>query len=337
MKILITGVAGMIGSHLLDSIIHNNDVSIVYGIDDLSVGKEENIAHHLGDRQFVFYRGNILDESFLNAIPPVNVIVHLAAAKKIGEKSPGVDNLRTNGIGSENILKLAHRFGAKIIVGSTSDCYGMSPNLPLREDGDLLIGPSMIKRWSYAVGKLFAEQLAFAYMKDFNVPVVVLRYFGGFSERASFTWSSGHIPIFIDNILKNEECIIHGNGLQTRSMAYVSNLLEPTVAAIFNCDAVGEIINVGDDREISVLDSAIIIHKIANTGRKLKLKFVDTAEIFGKYKDINRRCPDLTKAKRLLGYKTRISFEEGISKVIEERRKYLQRGNCKIAFGTPVL
>ena len=323
-KILITGVAGMIGSHLLDTLIESKkDISHIYGIDDLSVGKEENIAHLSGSNKFTFMQGSILDRKFLQSIPNVDIIVHLAAAKKIGEESPGVENLHINGIGTENILKLGTKNNSRVIFGSTSDCYGMSEDLPFREDGDLLIGPSMIKRWSYAVGKLYGEQLAFAYYKDYNLPVVVLRYFGGFSERASFTWSSGHVPLFIDWILKDEECIIHGDGTQTRSMTHVSNLVEATYKAIFKEEAVGELINIGDNEELSIIDCARMIHSLANTGKPLKIKFLDTSGIFGTYKDIQRRCPDLTKARKLLNYFPSTSFEEGLQKVIVERKKIL--------------
>ena len=126
------------------------------------------------------------------------------------------------------------------------------PDLPLREDGDLLLGPSMIKRWSYAVGKLYAEQLAFAYFKDYALPIVVLRIFSEASLKgASFSWSGGHIPIFIDAILKGEECLVHGDGSQTRSMTYVSNLVEGTLLAMDRERAVGQLINIGEDREMS--------------------------------------------------------------------------------------
>ena len=318
-KILITGAAGMIGSHLLDELIGKTDF-FIYGIDDLSVGKKENISHLADSDRFTFIHGNILDKELLDSLPPFDIIVHLAAAKKIGEENPGVENLHINGIGADRILRLALKNKAKFIFGSTSDCYGMSPDLPFREDGDLLIGPSMIKRWSYAVGKLFAEQLSFAYYKDYELPIVVLRYFGGFSERASFTWSSGHIPLFIDAVLRDEECVIHGDGSQTRSMTHVSNLVDATFKAVFAEAAVGELINVGDDREMSVLECAELIHKLADTGKPLKLKFLDTREIFGTYKDIQRRQPDLTKARKILGYTPSISFEEGLRKVIEARR-----------------
>ena len=322
-RILITGVAGMLGSHLLDYLLDKEEIEEVIGIDNLDVGKKNNIEYAANNCKFKFFKGDILDKSFLKTLPKVDTIVHFAASKKIGEANPGVENLKINGIGSENIFKLALDHGAKVILGSTSDCYGMSPDLPFREDGDLLLGPSMIKRWSYAVGKLYAEQLAFSYYKDYKLPVVVLRYFGGFSERASFTWTSGHIPIFIDAILKNEECPIHGDGSQTRSMTHVSNLVEGTYQAMHSTEAVGELINIGEEYELSVLDSAKLIHQLTKNKNPLKIKFIKMRSIFGSYKDIIRRVPDLSKAKRILKYEPDISFKEGLAIVIDARRKML--------------
>jgi UDP-glucose 4-epimerase len=322
-SILITGVAGMLGSHLLDALMKDSEIDKIFGIDNLSVGKLENIHDHIGNPKFEFLEGEVLDENLLNSIPEIDTIVHLAAAKKIGESNPGVENLRINGIGSENIFKLALKFNSKVILGSTSDCYGMSPDLPFNEEGDLLIGPSMIKRWSYAVGKLYAEQLAFAYYKDYKLPIVVLRYFGGFSERASFTWSGGHIPIFIDAVLKDEECPIHGDGSQTRSMTHVSNLVRGTLLAMKSPEAVGELINIGEAREMSVLESAKLIHRLSGSQKELKLKFIPTESIFGKYKDICRRVPNLSKAQKILGYKPEMSLEDGIIKVLKARKQYL--------------
>jgi UDP-glucose 4-epimerase len=318
--ILITGAAGMIGSHLADRILAETEDHII-GLDDFSVGSAENIAHLANEPRFDFVEGNILDEKCLARLPRCGLIFHLAAAKKIGEANPGVENLRINGIGSENVFKLALDHGAKVVFGSTSDCYGMSPDLPLRENGDSLIGPTMIKRWSYAVGKLYAEQLAFAYHKDHHLPIVILRYFGGFSERASFTWSSGHVPLFIDAVLRDEECVIHGDGAQTRSMTHVDNLVEGTWLAARHDAAVGEMINIGDDEEISVLECARIVHRLADTGRPLKTRFIPMSELFGQYKDIQRRKPDLGKAVNLLGYQPKLTFAEGLQRVIAERRR----------------
>ena len=214
-------------------------------------------------------------------------------------------------------------WGAKVVFASTSDVYGMSPDLPLNEDGDLLLGPSMIKRWSYAVSKLYGEQMAFGYYHDYQVPVIVLRYFGGFSPRSSFAWSGGHVPIFIRAILNDEEVVVHGDGLQTRSMGFVTDLVNGTMLAMESDKAIGEIINIGNDEELSVVDTAKLIHEIANTGKELKIKFVPMAEVFGKYKDIMRRIPDLKKAKELLGYEPQVRLKKAVELTIQEINKKL--------------
>ncbi len=325
-RALITGVAGMVGSHLLDALLEKGYELV--GIDNLSFGKLGNIGSNLNGPGFKFYQVDVLDFETLKILgKDVDTIVHLAAVKKVGEADSSMATLRVNGKGTENVLEVAKMWGSKVIFASTSDVYGMSPDIPHREDGDLLLGPSMIKRWSYAVSKLYNEQMVFAYHKDYGVPVVVLRYFGSFSSRSSFTWSGGHIPIFIDAILKDEEVFIHGDGTQTRSMGYVTDLVDGTVLAMEKEETIGEIVNIGNDEELSVIDSAYLIHEIANTGKKLKLKFVPMNEIFGKYKDIMKRKPDLTKAKKMLGYEPKVSLREAIQITIEERRKVLHNTN----------
>jgi UDP-glucose 4-epimerase len=318
--ILMTGVAGMIGSHLLDDLLAKNYK--VIGIDNLAYGKMVNIEHNLNNPNFKFYKVDILDFDTLKILAKdVDTIVHLAAVKKIGEKDISYPTLSVNAEGTENIFKIAKMWGCKVVFASTSDVYGMSPDLPLNEDGDLLLGPSMIKRWSYAVSKLYGEQMAFAYYHDFGVPVVVIRYFGGFSPRSAFAWSGGHVPIFLRAILNDEEVIVHGDGSQTRSMGFVTDLVAGTSLAIENDKAIGEIINIGNDEELSVLDTAKLIHKIANTGKELKIKFVPMSEVFGKYKDIMRRIPDLQKAKRILGYAPKVKLEEAVKLTIAEMKK----------------
>lgn len=319
-KVLVTGIAGMIGSHLLDVLLEKGYT--VTGIDDLSYGNIENIRHNLEHPNFKFYRIDVTELDTLKVLgKDIDIIVHLAAFKKIGEKDSAMPTFTINGKGSENIFTVAKMWGCKVVFASTSDVYGMSPDLPLKEDGDLLLGPSMIRRWSYAVSKLYGEQMAFAYYHDFKVPVVVLRYFGGFSPRSSFAWSGGHVPIFIRAILNDEEVVVHGDGSQTRSMGFVTDLVNGTFLAMENEKAVGEIINIGNDEEMSVADTAKLIHKIAGTGKELKIKYVPMAEVFGKYKDIMRRIPDLTKAKNILGYTPKVKLEEAIKITIAEINK----------------
>lgn len=306
----------MIGSHLLDALLQKGGYDII-GIDNLSYGKLSNIQHNLSHTDFKFYRVDISDIDALKMLAKdVSTIIHLAAVKKISDQESSMPTLTVNAKGTENIFEVAKMWGCKVLFASTSDVYGMSPDLPLNEDNDLLLGPSMIKRWSYAVSKLYGEQLAFAYHQDFGVPIVVLRYFGGFSPRSSFSWSGGHVPIFIRSILNDEEVIVHGDGTQTRSMGFVDDLVNGTILALENDAAIGEIINIGNDEELSVIDTAKLIHQIAATGKPLKIKYVPMQQVFGKYKDIMRRIPDLSKAKRLLGYAPQVKFEDAVRATI---------------------
>jgi UDP-glucose 4-epimerase len=324
-RVLITGVAGMLGSHLSDELLERGYE--VIGIDNLSFGKLENVQQNLNNPLFRFYRVDILDFDTLKILgKDVDIIVHLAAVKKISEKDSSMATLKVNTKGNENILETAKMWGSKVIFASTSDVYGMSPDLPFREDGDLLLGPSMIRRWSYAVSKLYDEQLAFAYYHDYDVPIVVLRYFGGFSSRSSFTWSGGHIPIFVNAILRDQEVTIHGDGSQTRSMAYALDLVYGTILAIENDKAIGEIINLGNEEEMSVIDCARLIHELADTKKELNLKFVPFSDVFGEgYKDIMRRTPDLTKARKILGFETKYTLKKAIQLTLDEARKYMEK------------
>jgi UDP-glucose 4-epimerase len=315
-KILVTGVAGMVGSHLLDELLKTN-VTVV-GIDDLSFGSFENIKHNESNSNFTFHKESICNLDFLKEISKeVSTIVHLAAYKKISENEKAMPAIEINGKGTENVFEVAKVNGAKVIYASTSDVYGMSSDLPLKETGNLLLGASDIKRWTYAVSKLYGEHMAMAYHKDYDVPVVILRYFGGFSSRSNFTWSGGHIPIFIRAILNDEEVIIHGDGEQTRSMGHVDDIVAGTLLAMGSDKAIGQIINIGNDEELSIIDSAKLIHKMMMTENALKLKFVPMESIFGDYVDIQRRIPDLQMAKNILGYVPKVNFELALRRTID--------------------
>jgi UDP-glucose 4-epimerase len=324
-KALITGVAGMIGSHLLDGLLKKG--YRVTGVDNLEVGKLENIKHQLKNDHFRFIRADILDaDAIKKAAGNKDVIIHMAASKKIAEDGDAFKTLTVNADGTRNVLEAAKKRRTKVVFASTSDVYGLSGELPFKESGRLLLGSPVAKRWAYAASKMYGEHLALAYYKEFKVPVVIIRYFGGFSPRASFSWSGGHIPVFIRDILENKSVTIHGDGRQTRSMAYVDDLVRGTIMAMENPDAIGEIFNIGNDEEMSVADSARLIHRIANTGKKLKIRFVPAKNIFGAYEEIKRRVPDLGKSKKLLGYYPKVKLSEGIKITIDE---YLRRESAK--------
>lgn len=316
-KYLVTGVAGLIGSHIADELLKKGHS--VVGIDNFMYGTIDNISHNLENDRFNFTEGDVCDLNTLMDIGDgCDGVFHMAAVKKVGEHQSAFDTLKVNTLGTENVLKLAKEKDLKLVFASTSDVYGMSPDLPFREDGDLLLGPSYYRRWSYSVSKLFDEHNAFTYAKDFGVRLVVLRYFGTFSPRSSFLWSGGHIPIFINKIINDELISVHGDGTQTRSMAHVSDVVRGTIAAMETKEAEGEIINIGSEEEMSIVDTAYLIHEMMDTGKELKIDFVPFDEIFGKgYKDIMKRRPDLSKAKRILGYEPTIKFKDAIQMTID--------------------
>lgn len=318
-RVLITGVAGLIGSHLADELLSRGYK--VTGIDNLKVGRLGNISHNLKNKDFNFIRMDILDlNSLKKAVRRMDMIAHLAASKKIGESGDALKTLNINCEGTRNVFEAAKAARTKIIFASTSDVYGISQDLPFREDGKLVIGAPTAKRWTYAASKILGEQIAFAYHKEFGIPIVVLRYFGGFSSRANFGWSGGHIPLFIDAIMNDKIVPIHGDGKQTRCMAYVDDQVNGTILAMESPRAIGEIFNIGNDEEMSVIDTAHLIKRLA--GKKdIKLKFIPIKKIFGDYNEIMRRVPDLTKAKRVLGYEPEISLREGIRRTLEDRRR----------------
>jgi UDP-glucose 4-epimerase len=328
MKVGITGVAGMLGSHLSEILI--NDGHSVVGVDDLSYGTKDNLSIVLDNERFKFLKFDARDRVFLSsAFIDCDFIVHLAAVKKIVESQVSYETLDVNVVTTKNVLDIARSTGAKVVFASTSDIYGVSEEVPFREDQNLVIGQSLAKRWSYAVSKMYAEHLCVGYNKDFGVDVVMLRYFGGFSEKSAFLWSGGHVPIFINQILNDQEVTIHGDGQQTRSMGHASDLAFGTYLAmqqINHCS--GEIINIGNHEEISVLDTAYMIADELNVERnQLKIKFIPESEIYGVYRDLRRRRPDLTKAERLLGYRPKLPLNDAIKLVCSAMK---QRQNTNV-------
>jgi len=320
MRALITGVAGMIGSHLADALIARGDE--VVGIDNLSYGSIDNISHHLNNSRFQFLQYDVRDSQAMNTCSEnVDVIYHLAAVKKIGEHELLRPTLNVISVGTLNILESAVRSGCKVILASTSDVYG-SGIPPFKETDPSVIGPSYVKRWGYASVKLYVEHLAYTYFEEFHVPIIILRYCGSFSHRSALQFG-GHPPVFVDAILRDKEVIIHGDGSQTRPLLYVYDLINCTLLAADKEEAVGQIFNVGGELSISVLDTALLIHELADTGKPVKLKYVSMESVFGQYEEVMRREVDMTKAKDILHYKQQISLREGLKLTIEKWREKL--------------
>jgi UDP-glucose 4-epimerase len=330
-RVLISGVCGLIGSHLADKLLESG--YHVTGIDNLSNGSIENIRQALKNKNFVFRKldcamGSKVIRIFGNK--RFDLVIHMAALKKIEERESSLKVLLNNVNSTQSLLNLARRLKAKFIFASTSDVYGMSEDLPFKENGNSVLGPSYIKRWSYAISKLYCESLVFAYKYEYGLPVVILRYFGCFSPRSNYGPSGGHVPLFIKNALKGKSITIHGDGRQTRCMCFIDDTVKGTLLALDNEKAIGKIINIGSSEELSIKDSAKIIidvaRKITKTARNSKLRYIPMKDVFGDYKEIARRAPDLKNARNILGYLPSINFKKAVELTAKEM--YAKKSNA---------
>ncbi|MCB0837189.1 MAG: GDP-mannose 4,6-dehydratase [Bacteroidetes bacterium] len=316
-KILITGVAGFLGSNLLNKVLQQGHK--VWGIDNLSMGSLQNMGASLENPDFTFLEKDIVEaETFEDLGETFDVIVHLAAFK-IPRYGNTIDTLKINSIGTENVLEFAKKTKTKCVLASTSDVYGMSPDIPFREDGNLVLGDSTVPRWSYAASKVFDEHLALAYMEAYDFPVVLLRFFGSYGPNQNLTWWGGPQSVFINAVMNDEVIPIHGDGMQTRTFTFVEDTVDGIYAAIMKEEANGEIFNIGAHEEITILGLAQKIKALSGTPGDLKVEIIPYDKISAgrKYQDVMRRVPDTSKAERLLGVKAKVSLEEGLKRTIE--------------------
>ena len=329
MKVLVTGVAGFLGSNLLRKLLIEGHY--VVGVDNLSMGRVENITTDLNHQNFSFVQKDILEQSTFETIDKdFDVIIHLAAFK-IPRYGNAVATLLTNSKGCENILEFARSISCKCVLASTSDVYGMSTDLPFVEDANCVIGDSKVARWAYAVSKLFDEHLALAYMDDFGVPVVLLRFFGSYGPNQHLSWWGGPQSVFIDCILNNKKIPIHGDGLQTRTFTYVDDTVEGIYAAAMKPEANGEIFNIGANKEITILELAKILNGMSDENQsEIELIPYDQISKGRKYQDVMRRVPDTSKAERILGVRAKTSLEDGLRRTFEWQKEiYLKETESK--------
>ena len=310
-KILVTGAAGMIGSHLIEILLKNGFQ--VIGLDSFEVGVKENLPQN---KNFKLVEGSVLEVVLVeNLLEKVDAVVHLATLKKGSNLHESRSTLRLITQSADIILDAAYRLGKRVVLASTSDVYGHGTSFPFRESDPVSYGPFNTRRWAYATAKQYTEQLAFDYAHD-GLDVRIIRYFGGFSERSCSGWQGGHLPIFIKRILENETLEIHGDGSQTRCVTYGADLALGTYLALITEDVQGELFNIGGTEEISVKDTALRIAEIAGLEEPV-INYIDIKKIFGTYQEIQRRLPCLDKAKELLGYEPQWSFEKGVKQMIK--------------------
>ena len=309
MKALITGGAGFIGSHLTDSLLARGWA--VTSVDDLSKGRRENIEHVLDRDDFEFVVGDSRElVRMLEVGEGADVVVNLAATK-IPRYGSALGNLTINLQANRTALEVAHRNKAKFVLASTSDVYGKNPDLPFREDGDSLIGPSTTPRWAYGVTKLCDEHMAFAYQDEYELPVTVLRYFGSYGERQYLNWWGGPQGVFLEALGNRKPLQVHGDGTQTRCFTHVDDMVEATSRAIERPEANGEIINVGSDHEVSINELAALMHRVSGADGGPRIDYVPYESFSRGYQDVLRRIPALDKQREILGFESEIGLEEG--------------------------
>jgi UDP-glucose 4-epimerase len=319
MKILITGGAGFIGSHLAELLIKNG--KSVVAVDDLSTGRLENILHLKDSPRFSYHIDTIMNQKLMDKIVrDVDAIYHLAAA--VGVKyimDNPVKSIETNVFGTEIILSLANKYHKKVLIASTSEIYGKNGKVPFKEDSDSVWGPTYFHRWSYSCTKAVDEFLALAYWREKKTPILIVRLFNTCGPRQTGDYGMV-IPRFVKQALLNQPISVHGSGKQTRCFSYVGDVVDGLSALMDAPKAIGEVFNIGTDEEISILDLAKKIKQLTKSSSAIN--FLSYRDVYGEFfEDMDRRVPDLSKIRRIIGYTPKTRLEDLLKITIESFQK----------------
>ncbi len=318
MKILITGGAGFIGSHLAERILNDGDEVAV--IDNLSTGSLINIDDIKERLGFEFTEGDIRNAELMEPlVEKSDVIYHLAAAVgvKLIAEDP-VHTIETNIGGTEVVLDMANKFGKKILIASTSEVYGKNEAVPFQEDDDIVLGSTSMSRWSYACSKAIDEFLGLAFYQQYGLSVVIGRFFNTVGPRQTGRYGMV-VPRFVQSALNNEPLTIYGTGEQTRCFSYVGDLID-AVIDLMNCEqAAGSVYNIGSNEEISIEELADRI--IEMTGSKSIKQYIPIEVAYGRpIEDMMRRVPSLERIKEAIGWRPKTSLDETLRVIIESHR-----------------
>jgi len=318
MRVLVTGGAGFIGSHLTEALLKRGDE--VWVLDDLSTGRRGNIASVASHPRFHATYDSILRRDVVSGlIGQVDVVYHLAAAVgvKYVVENP-LHSLQVNVQGTEIVLEETARRHLPLVLFSTSEIYGRGNGHALRESDDRIMGPTTVSRWGYAASKAVDEFLAFAYHRERNLPVVVVRCFNTCGPRQSGEYGMV-IPRFVQQALRGEPIVVHGDGQQSRCFSYVGDVVRGVMALIDEPRAVGEIFNIGGEGEISIRELAERIKRM--TGSSSPITHVPYEEAYQEgFEDMERRVPDISKIAVLVGYRNTCTLDEILARVIEYER-----------------
>jgi UDP-glucose 4-epimerase len=314
MKALVTGGAGFIGSHLVESLLDRGDE--VWVIDDLSTGRFENIAHLESHPKFHYTIDTILDERVVaDATSKSDVVFHLAAAVGVAYI---IDNplksLETNIKGTEIVLQHANEGKKMVVIFSTSEIYGKANSQPCKETDDRILGTTTISRWGYSSSKAIDEFLALAYHREKKLPVVIVRCFNTCGTRQTGQYGMV-IPRFVKQALLDHPLTVYGDGKQTRCFCDVSDVVRGVLGLVEEPAANGEVFNLGSDEETSIEELAERIKELTASVSSVDYIPYDKAYEQG-FEDMRRRVPDLTKIRTTIGYEPQVSLQELLERVV---------------------
>jgi len=323
LKVLVTGGAGFIGSHLCERLLERDDE--VYTVDDLSTGSIANVQHLKEHPDFHYYIDSITNQRLMAELVDLcDVTYHLAAAVgvRLIVESP-VRTMETNIRGTEIVLSLAEQKRKRVLITSTSEVYGKRDAIPFREDDDLVMGPTNKGRWSYACSKAIDEFLAIAYWKEKRVPTVIVRLFNTVGPRQTGRYGMV-IPNLVMQALTGENLTVFGDGSQSRCFTHVNEAVDAIIKIANHPGANGEVYNIGSRQEITILELAQRIKEL--TGSQSKIVFVPYEKAYEEgFEDMMRRVPDLTKANQLIGYEPKVSLDDILRSVIADVGARMQR------------
>jgi UDP-glucose 4-epimerase len=322
MKVLITGGAGFIGSHLAEKYLGLGHE--VYIIDDLSTGTLNNIKHlqkdeNLRNKFFVTIDTILNHDALLELVGICDVVIHMAAAVGVQYilENP-LSSIVTNIKGTETVLELCNKFKKRVLLASTSEVYGKHTHAPLFETDNIIYGPSTKFRWSYAASKLMDEFTALAYHRTKKLETIIIRLFNTVGPRQTGRYGMV-IPRFVQQALRDEPMTVYGDGSQTRTFTYVLDVVDAILELVESEDAIGEVINIGGIEEISVKSLAEKIKELTVSDSEIKLIPFD--EVYTKdFEDMQRRVPSIKKIGKLIGWKPTTGLDEILEKVVEYYR-----------------
>ena len=319
MRVLITGGAGFVGSHLAEALLDRGDE--VFIIDNLSTGSIDNVVHLKGNPRFHYTIDSVANEPVLaELIDRCDIVVHLAAAVgvKLIVEQP-VHTIETNVHGTEVVLKHANKKKKLVLIASTSEVYGKSADVPFREDADLVLGPTAKHRWAYACSKMIDEFLALAYWKERKLPIIVVRLFNTVGPRQTGQYGMV-VPNFVRQALAGQPITVFGDGTQSRSFTYVGDVVRAMVALIDEPRAVGQVFNIGNGNEITIRELAEKVKKMTGSSSEIVMVPYERAYEAG-FEDMPRRVPDIGRIQALVGYRPTVDLDETLTRVIEHFRQ----------------